>query len=263
MKIVDCFMFYNELDLLNYRINILNDIVDYFIIVESTLTHMGNEKKLYYNENKELFKDFNKKIIHIIVDDFPYKNPKVINNEQWKNENFQRSAISRGFPFIDFSSDDLIIIADLDEIPDPNTLNKIKKGLIQVDFNTLLLDNYYYNLNSKVHTNPESTKIITYEKYKELNITCNDIRHSSTPNILFGGWHLSYFGDPNFIKNKINEFTHQEYNSDTYTNVNTIEEKIKNFKDIYNRQMYIENINVKDNHYLPPQYEKYLTKYYK
>lgn len=263
MKIVDCFMFYNEIDLLNYRLNILNHVVDYFIIVESMYTFMGNEKKLFYNENKELFKDFNEKIIHIIIDEVPYKTPNVNNKEQWINEIFQRNAISRGIKSNELSLEDLLIIADLDEIPDPNTLDKIKKGIITVTFNTLLLDNYYYNLNSKVHTNPESTKIITYEKYKELNISCNDIRHSTTPNILNGGWHLSYFGDPNFIKNKMNEFSHQEYNNDTYTNVHTIEEKIKNFKDMYNRQMYIENINVKDNHYLPPQYEKYLTKYYK
>ena len=217
----------------------------------------------YYNENKELFKDFNEKIIHIIIDEVPYKTPNVNNKEQWINEIFQRNAISRGIKSNELSLEDLLIIADLDEIPDPNTLDKIKKGIITVTFNTLLLDNYYYNLNSKVHTNPESTKIITYEKYKELNISCNDIRHSTTPNILNGGWHLSYFGDPHFIKNKMNEFSHQEYNNDTYTNLHTIEEKIKNFKDMYNRQMYIENINVKDNHYLPPQYEKYLTKYYK
>lgn len=263
MKIVDCFMFYNELDLLNYRLHILNDVVDYFIIVESMYTFMGNEKKLFYNENKELFKDFNEKIIHIIVDEVPYNTPNVNNNEQWINEIFQRNAISRGFHFIELCSDDLLIIADLDEIPDPNTLDKIKKGLIQVGFNTLFLDAYYYNLNSKLHMNPESTKIITYQTYKELNITCNDIRNYSTPNILNGGWHLSYFGDPHFIKNKMNEFSHQEYNNDTYTNVDIIEEKIKNFKDIYNRKMHIENINVKDNHYLPPQYEKYLKKYYK
>jgi beta-1,4-mannosyl-glycoprotein beta-1,4-N-acetylglucosaminyltransferase len=224
---------------------------------------MGNEKKLYYNENKELFKDFNEKIIHIIIDEVPYKTPNVNNKEQWINEIFQRNAISRGIKSNELSLEDLLIVADLDEIPDPNTLDKIKKGIITVTFNTLLLDNYYYNLNSKVHTNPESTKIITYEKYKELNISCNDIRHSTTPNILNGGWHLSYFGDPHFIKNKMNEFSHQEYNNDTYTNLHTIEEKIKNFKDMYNRQMYIENINVKDNNYLPPQYEKYLTKYYK
>jgi len=263
MKIIDCFMFYNELDLLNYRLHILNDIIDYFIIVESMYTFMGNEKKLFYNENKHLFKDFAKKIIHIIIDEVPYKTPNVNNNEQWINEIFQRNAISSGIKTSELSPDDLLIIADLDEIPDPNTLTKIKKGLIHVDFNTLLLDAYYYNLNSKLHMNPESTKIITYQKYNELNITCNDIRNSSRSNILFGGWHLSYFGDPHFIKNKMNEFSHQEYNNEIYTNVNTIEYKIKNFKDIYNRQLHIENINVKDNHYLPPQYEKYLSNYYK
>ena len=48
MKIIDCFTFYNELDLLNYRLNILNNVVDYFIIVESTHTHVGKEKNLIY-----------------------------------------------------------------------------------------------------------------------------------------------------------------------------------------------------------------------
>ena len=48
MKIVDCFIFYNEIDLLNYRLNLLYDIVDYFIIVEATKTHMGNSKKMYF-----------------------------------------------------------------------------------------------------------------------------------------------------------------------------------------------------------------------
>ena len=72
-KIIDCFTFYNEMDLLNYRLNILYNVVDYFIIVESTHTYVGKEKKLFYNDNKHLFEKFNDKIIHIIVDDFPFK----------------------------------------------------------------------------------------------------------------------------------------------------------------------------------------------
>ena len=56
MKIVDCFTFYNELELLNYRLNILDDVVDYFVIVEATHTFIGNEKKLYFNEYKEMVK---------------------------------------------------------------------------------------------------------------------------------------------------------------------------------------------------------------
>ena len=130
MKIIDCFIFYNELDLLTYRFNLLNDIVDYFIIVESTHTFIGKEKKLVFNENKHLFENFSDKIIHIIVDDLPYKHPNINigNNDVWNNEFFQRNAISRGISYIkNLDQSDVIILADLDEIPDPYTLDKIKK----------------------------------------------------------------------------------------------------------------------------------------
>ena len=145
MKIIDCFIFYNELDLLTYRFNLLNNIVDYFIIVESTHTFIGKEKKLFFNENKHLFENFRNKIIHIIVDDFPYKyhNVNICNNDVWNNEYFQRNAISRGINYIkDLSEYDLIIISDLDEIPHPYTLDKIKKGDMIVDINALEMDFY-------------------------------------------------------------------------------------------------------------------------
>ena len=83
IKIIDCFIFYNELELLTYRINILNDVVDYFVIVESTHTFIGKEKKLYFDENKNLFEKFKKKIIYIIVDDFPYKYPNINFNKKY------------------------------------------------------------------------------------------------------------------------------------------------------------------------------------
>ena len=67
MKIIDCFIFYNELELLNYRLNILYNIVDYFIIVESKYTFTGKEKELIFNENKERFSCFNDKIIYICL----------------------------------------------------------------------------------------------------------------------------------------------------------------------------------------------------
>ena len=66
VKIIDCFIFYNELDLLYYRLSTLYDIVDYFIIIESTHTFSGKEKKLFLNENLILFDKFKSKIIHLI-----------------------------------------------------------------------------------------------------------------------------------------------------------------------------------------------------
>ena len=76
-KIIDCFIFYNELDLLMYRLNILNNVVDCFIIVESKYTFSGKEKNLLYEENKHLFESFAHKIIHIVLCDFPYKYPNI------------------------------------------------------------------------------------------------------------------------------------------------------------------------------------------
>ena len=67
MKIVDSFIFYNELDILNYRLSILDDYVDYFVLVESRYTFAGDLKPLYYLENKDKFEKFNSKVIHRII----------------------------------------------------------------------------------------------------------------------------------------------------------------------------------------------------
>jgi beta-1,4-mannosyl-glycoprotein beta-1,4-N-acetylglucosaminyltransferase len=266
--IIDAFIFYNEIDLLLYRLTILNPIVDYFILVEATHTFVGKNKTLFYNENKVLFKEFNEKIIHIIVDDFPFKYPNIniANNEQWKNEFFQRNAISRGIDCIpNISNADVIIIADLDEIPDPNTLIMIKNSNIIINDNILQMDLYYYNLNTLFNNYKwNCCKIISYQKYKELNISIHNIRVNTCSSIIEnGGWHLSYFGDINFIKNKIENFSHQEYNNVSYNDLNIIKKQVDSFKDLYNRTRYnIIKIDIKDNKYLPPYYDKYLTKYY-
>lgn len=69
--IYDCFSFFNELDLLEIRLNTLDKVVDKFILFESTLTHTGNPKPLYYAENKDRFAKFSDRIVHIVVNDFP------------------------------------------------------------------------------------------------------------------------------------------------------------------------------------------------
>lgn len=261
MKVVDCFIFYNELDLLAYRLNLLNDIVDYFVIVEATHTFVGKEKPLFFNENKHLFENFTNKIIHIIVNDFPGKYPDV-NFDVWKNEKCQRNAISRGINCIkDLQQSDVIIISDLDEIPDPHTLDKIKKGNIIIDINILEMDMYYYNLNTRFDSKWNSCKIISYEKYKTININCDDIRFINCSKISNGGWHLSYFGDKYFIQNKLQNFSHQEFNNCEYTDLEKIEKKIQNSINLFD-ELNIKKIKIEDNKYLPIDYSKYLNKYY-
>jgi beta-1,4-mannosyl-glycoprotein beta-1,4-N-acetylglucosaminyltransferase len=263
MKIIDCFTFYNELDLLNYRLNILNEYVDFFVIVEATKTHVGNPKELIYLNNKEMFSNFHDKIIHIVVDDLPYSsdNIKYQNEEQWTNEKFQRNCINRGIEKLNLSDDDIIIISDVDEIPNICILDEIKQNKLNVTINTLLQDFYYYNLNTKVNETWEFLKIISFSMYKQLKSCPQTIRFQKCNRISNGGWHLSYFGNSDFIKNKIDNFAHQEFDNKNITTEN-IANNVSKGKDLFNRNITLTQISIQNNNNLPPKYDTYLTKYY-
>ena len=273
-KIVDCFTFYNEIEMLTYRLNLLYNVVDYFVIVESNQTFVGASKPLYFEENKNLFQKFHKKIIHIVVDlPFTKDTINITRGDQWTNEKYQRNCIAEGLKHIDnditnkLDLDDVIIIADLDEIPDPNTLSKIKTGQIKIKngISKLEQDFYYYNLNSKRDEKWYHCKVLTVNKYKELGLTCEEIRFLNCDTIVKGGWHLSYFGNTSFIKNKLENFAHQEYNSEKYTDTNEIQKKIDTCSDLFGRNTSINSmkqVDVFNNNYLPPLYYTYLKGFY-
>jgi beta-1,4-mannosyl-glycoprotein beta-1,4-N-acetylglucosaminyltransferase len=262
MKIIDCFIFYNEIDLLSYRLSLLYDIVDYFIIVESNYTFTGKKKELYYN--KEQFKQYQHKIIHIVVD-FKYtSNINYNNNEQWLNESHQRNSIDDGLKMLLLENNDYILITDIDEIPNPSLLKMIKKNNIMYHslHSSLLMDMYYYNLNNRVVTNWTFPKIINYENYKLCNRSCQNIRMSKPMYVIKnGGWHLSYFGDETYISNKLSTFSHQEYNTSVFNNTEHIHSHIKNSKDLFDRDIKLEFIKINDNTNLPPLYDTHLKKY--
>ena len=249
-KIIDCFIFYNELEMLEYRLN--NSEADYFVIVESTHTFMGNPKKLYFD--KSLYTKFN--IIYVLVDDMPFKNVDVSKNEQWKNEKFQRNCISLGLDQIKLNDNDIIILADVDEIPDYNT---IKSNSFNFEIGQLEQDFYYYNLNSKIKYKWYYSKVLLYSFYKLTNLSLDDIRNTLFPIIPKGGWHLSYFGNPEFISNKIKNFSHQEYNNIAFTDLKLIEERVTKQLDLFNRS--IDEIeNVTNELYLPPNCDFFKVK---
>ena len=286
MKIIDCFIFYNELKMLTYRLSILYDIVDFFILVEANQTFMGHPKPLFYNENKHFFKKFEDKIIHIIVDlpyvypNINYKNKKPFqilnyheNGEQWTNEAFQRESIKKGFENIYLEDSDYIIVSDVDEILNPNTMKEVKKNP-NFTFTKLLQENYKYSLNYKEKHVWSHPYLMSYKFYKDyisrsdlskiskytffskgysrvfLNserLCLNELRleFTETPFLENGGWHLSSFGDKNFINNKYANFSHVEFTLEE----NNIE---KNLKDCL-------HIPIKLNDNLPPFYEYYLS----
>ena len=111
--IYDCFSYWDEDLLLDLRLNILDNYIDYFVIVEGNKTWQNNPKKLRFEIDK--FKKFKNKIIYVPVTDLPD------GEDPYLRENYQRNAIVNGLN--NANNNDLIIISDLDEIPDPNKIN--------------------------------------------------------------------------------------------------------------------------------------------
>jgi hypothetical protein len=157
------------------------------------------------------------------------------------------------------------MINDIDEIIDPELLIQIKKKELIIDFHGLILDFYYYNLHCK-HEKKWNyhSKILSYKKYKELGLTCSKIRYYDCPTLIpKSGWHLSCFGDVNYIKKKMEAFSHQEYNKEYYTDINKIKERIEQNKDFCEKEdVQINYIPISENDYLPVAYETYLTQFY-
>ena len=253
VKIIDGFMFYNELKMLDFRLHELSDVVDYFILVEAKYTFSGKEKPLFYNENKGNFLKFQDKIIHIIVEDMPNT------ANAWDNENYQRMCIDRGIKQLKLKPEDIIIISDCDEIPNPFTLSSYRDKLSNSTLYKLEMELYYYNLICKNISMWYGAKLLNYNTYCQIKDPQKLRKNETTHTIRNGGWHFSYFGDVEFIKNKIKNSAHQEYNNETYLNNEKIQNVINNCDDLFFRgKNRMTKCNIENNTNLPKYYEMLL-----
>ena len=227
MKIYDCFQFFNEENILDLRLNILDKHVDFFVIVESTTDHQGNEKKLYFDVNK--FKKFQKKIIYIIVKDTldTIKKPHLGQNSLV--ERHQRNSIMKGLK--NCSHDDLVIISDVDEIPDLNKLNLFNQKKRYAVFLQKKFD-YKLNLLNETEGDWHGSKICLKKNLKSPQ-WLRDLKFKKNPFwridkirdlqiIKDGGWHFSYLQSPDEILKKIVSFSHGERNVPTFANQKNI-----------------------------------------
>lgn len=259
-KIVDCFTFYNEFELLEYRLEIMYPVVDNFIIVEATRTFAGKEKPLYLKNNRHNFRKYADKIVHVTDDGLVI--PNVEFGEQWLNEMHQRNSIDMGIQMLELSLNDLIIISDVDEIPDPLEISRLRDENIPIIYSSLAQDMYYYNLNTKFLDKWYHAKIVSYEYYKASGSSPSSIRlgapYQLIPN---GGWHLSYFGTIEFIKNKIENFSHQELNCDQHTDPTTIAERVSNGSDLFGRNISTHRLPIGENGYIPYRATELLPKF--
>lgn len=226
-KVYDCFQFFNELDLLEIRLNELNTEVDYFVIVEAELSHQLKPKPLYFLENKERYSKFLDKIIHVVV---PAKDFYTEEKEQYTfyNDILQRNRILEGI--IDAKDDDLIVISDLDEIVSESALNKVKI-IFSYDQQPLIFEQplYYWFLNTRANgymwTNAgictkKTLNSLGTQSFKD-NIKCKQFK-----TIKNGGWHFSYVGTPDKAKIKLDNYAHKEFSHLTENQLKTFRENL-------------------------------------
>lgn len=252
--IYDCFTFFNELDLLEIRLNILKDVVDRFIVVEATQTHQGAPKPLLLQENIARFAPFKGKLIHVIADNPPSSSgaPRDANGNNWVIENWQRAKIDEALQ--NCQDDDVIIVSDLDEIPRPEAIlrNRTRPGIT-----TLCVDNYNFFLDFRSSEPPfPVVKMVRYDYYRDVLprlpfpenqkfrfLPC--YWETSNPNKLramdgdrlvpHGGWHFSYLGGLERVLQKRQSIVEQQYNDAETTTAQWVSRRIRQGRDIYRR----------------------------
>jgi hypothetical protein len=214
MKIYDCFPFFNELDLLEIRLHELNEVVDYFVIVEGERTHQNESKPLYYKElmDDTRFSKFKNKIIQITIPQNEF------NGNTAHNEQLQFSAVVRGLS--DASPDDLIMLSALDEIPKASTLAQVvAEG---VNRPKVFKQNFYYFYLDTRYTEKPSTDemfclwngtiLFRYRVLEATNIYQLFLsRYTSIEKVDDGGWHFSFMGDAKNAHIKLHSYLHPEF----------------------------------------------------
>ena len=262
MNIYDCFMYCDEDLLLDLRLNFLNKYVKKFVITEATYTHNGSKKKLRFDINK--FSKFKDKISYIIVDKEPEKIFNLVDGESREKRGeklilngmardyFQRENLAKGLQ--DVSEEDLILISDLDEIPNLEEVNfsNIKNNIIIFEQKM-----FYYKLNlhykdfkwqgtkgtkSKYFLSPQWLRNIKGKKYSKwrLDTWFSKKKYSNLFFIENGGWHFTCLKTPDELEKKLLNFAHHYEFEESGLKINDLK-KLINEK----RVMYDHNIDQK------------------
>jgi Glycosyltransferase family 17 len=224
-SVYDCFSFYNELEILEIRLNELYERVDKFILVEATHTHKGVPKPLYFSESKERFAKFLDKIVCVVVDlsesHSDEERKEAIN---FIREVYQRNQIMRSL--IDCSDDDIIFISDVDEIWRGECLDQIRWLLKSEQFERvgLITPLYFYFLdragigflpwNCAGATTYGYLKTITPSMFRGIvsGYYAGVKVEWKIPNPTYyldnAGWHFTWMGGSKRVKEKTDAFAH-------------------------------------------------------
>jgi beta-1,4-mannosyl-glycoprotein beta-1,4-N-acetylglucosaminyltransferase len=248
-------MYFDEEVVLDVRLNTLDKYVDYFVIVESSFTHKGDNKNLMFNHNK--FEKFKNKIIYLVYDKQP-KGIEVVNENDSEGEksrkyilnaalreNGQRNFIQNGLNKAE--DNDIILISDVDEIPNLSEVNfnNISEKIIMFH-----QDMFYYKFDLKIPNllwtgtkgcrkkyllSPQWLRNVKDRKYFpfRIDILFSEKKYSSVKFISNGGWHFSNIKTAEEIEYKLKSYLHHREFDEQSLSVEEIQNIIENKKAIY------------------------------
>ena len=259
MNIYDCFMYYDEDLLLDLRLNFLDKFVKKFVISEATYTHNGNKKKLKFNIND--YKKFKDKIIYLVVDKQPENILELVEGEKkdkrgeklilnvMASDYFHRERLNEGLKETD--DEDLILISDLDEIPNLEKLN-----FSDINNNILLFEQkmFYYKLNlfyanykwigtkgtkKKNFISPQWLRNIKGKKYSKwrLDTFFSKKKYSNLLFVKDGGWHFTCLKSPEELERKLLNFAHHYEFQESKLKLNDIKKMVKERRALYDHNV--------------------------
>ncbi len=242
-KVFDCFTFFNELDLLEFRMQYLDSVVDYFVISESNLTFSGKNKPYNLKENAHRFDKWKDKIIYLPIhqsteglsfDDVKTYTP---TNGPWMLESQQRYALS--YVNDKIMDSDLVLLGDIDEIPDPKVIDRYTASIRKLETPTALsmLFHYYYMIcqNEGYERWWNGTVVCTGEMFKKFNPQGLRDGRNHFFRDTEAGWHYSYLGGVEKIRQKIQSFSHTEFNRPDIVSEENIVAAMENGLDVLKR----------------------------
>jgi len=277
VKVFDVFPFFNELDLLEIRLNLLDPFVDEFVITEADETFSGLSKPYYATDNLSKFSKFADKITIQKISNIP-SNLNPFERDRYQRDSVQKILLEKMMP------EDILIYGDIDEIPNPNSLDRAIFSLLSAKTPIIHMaqDIYYCYLNQKevsgtLLSYTGEYKWIFKKKWLGTNVSKWDYAKNFLPTDLRdplhksrglrekeGGWHFSYIGSDEItsvvarVDKKIRSAAHQEFNQPQY--IDFLSQRILNSQDIFSRRRSKFRI-LNDLTYLPDYILNNISKY--
>lgn len=208
IMIHDCFLYNDEIELLNIRLNLLSGFIDRFVIVWSPYTFTGLRKPDGFPYELPIVKTLSHRIEVIEL-------VRVEGTGAWEREAYSRNALMKGL--VTAAQDDIVLVSDIDEIPRPSSLKLLRdQGLLTLPV-VFIQDYFNFKFNYQliqgqqaVWPGPVAQRKAAISSPQELRSLRWQLMTTPEQSIDHAGWHFSFLTKSASVQRKLSHFSHQE-----------------------------------------------------